>query len=52
MEYYWELSSKNAQKIESSNVGYPPEIITIRFASWISGKIVSLQQDKDIQKLL
>ena len=27
-------------------------MITIRFASWISGRIVSLQPDKDIQKLL
>jgi len=25
---------------------------TIRFAGWISDRIVSLQQDKDIQKLL
>jgi len=29
-----------------------PEMITIRFAGWISGKIVSLQPDTDIQKLL
>ena len=28
------------------------EMITIRFAGWISGGIVSLQPDKDIQKLL
>jgi len=28
------------------------EMITIRFASWISGRIVSLQPDTDIQKLL
>ena len=28
------------------------EMITIRFAGWISGRIVSLQPDKDIQKLL
>ena len=27
-------------------------MITIRFAGWISGRIVSLQQDKDFQKLL
>jgi len=27
-------------------------MITIRFAGWISGKIVSLQPDTDIQKLL
>jgi len=26
-------------------------MITIRFAGWISGRIVSLQPDKDIQKL-
>jgi len=29
-----------------------PEMITIRFAGWISGRIVSLQPDTDIQKLL
>jgi len=29
-----------------------PEIITIRFAGWISGRILSLQPDTDIQKLL
>jgi len=29
-----------------------PELITIRFAGWISGRIVSLQPDKDIQKLI
>ena len=28
------------------------EMITIRFAIWISGRIVSLQPDTDIQKLL
>ena len=28
------------------------ETITIRFAGWISGRIVSLQPDTDIQKLL
>ena len=28
------------------------ETITIRFAGWISGRIVSLQPDKDIQNLL
>ena len=27
-------------------------MITIRFAGWISGRIVSLQPDTDIQKLL
>ena len=27
-------------------------MITIRFAGWISGSIVSLQPDPDIQKLL
>ena len=31
---------------------HPAEMITIRFAGWISGRIVSLQPDKDIQKLL
>jgi len=30
----------------------PPEITTIRFAGWISGRIVSLQPDTDIQKRL
>jgi len=29
-----------------------PEMITIRFAGWISDRIVSLQPDTDIQKLL
>jgi len=28
------------------------EMITIRFAGWISGRIVSLEPDTDIQKLL
>jgi len=28
------------------------EMITIRFAGWISGRIVSLEPDADIQKLL
>jgi len=28
------------------------EMITIRFSGWISGRIVSLQPDTDIQKLL
>jgi len=27
-------------------------MITIRFAGWISGRIVSLQPDTDIQKLV
>jgi len=31
---------------------YQPEMITNRLASWISGRIVSLQPDTDIQKLL
>ena len=31
---------------------YVPEMITIRFAGWISGRIVSLQPDTDIQNLL
>ena len=38
------------KKLSSVNNG--AEIITIRFASWISGRIVSLQPDTDIQKLL
>jgi len=29
-----------------------PEMITIRFAGWISGRIVSLQPDTNIKKLL
>ena len=33
-------------------IGFLPEMITIRFAGWISGRIVSLQPDKDIQNLL
>ena len=28
---------------------YKPEMITIRFAGWISGRIVILQTDTDIQ---
>jgi len=35
-----------------SGSGFLPEMITIRFAGWISGRIVSLQPDADIQKLL
>jgi len=31
---------------------YPPEMITIRFSGLISGRIMSLEPDKDIQKLL
>jgi len=31
---------------------FETEMITIRFAGWISGKIVILQPDTDIQKLL
>jgi len=34
------------------STGCTAEMITIRFAGWISGRIVSLQQDKDFQKLL
>jgi len=34
------------------NTNKVAEMITIRFAGWISGRIVSLQSDKDIQKLL
>jgi len=32
--------------------GSATEIITIRFIGWISGRILSLQRDIDIQKLL
>jgi len=32
--------------------GAGPEMITIRCAGWISGRIVSLQPDTDIQNLL
>jgi len=38
-------------KTELENISLP-EMITIRFAGWIFGRIVSLQPDKDIQKLL
>ena len=31
---------------------FEPETITTRFAGWISGRIVSVQPDTDIQKLL
>ena len=40
------------QHWEEQNSLSSPEMITIRFAGWISGRIVSLQPDKDIQKLL
>jgi len=31
---------------------FATEMITIRFAGWISGRLVGLQPDTDIQKLL
>jgi len=34
------------------NDTFATEMITIRFAGWISGRIVGLQPDTDIQKLL
>ena len=40
-----------ARSLEGDHVS-PAEIITIRFAGWISGRIVSLQPDADIQKLV
>jgi len=40
------------QLANSSFANHHREMITIRFAGWISGRIVSLQQDMDIQKLL
>ena len=45
------LTSLNLRR-KISLLCYVPEMITIRFAGWISGRIVSLQPDKDIQKLL
>jgi len=38
--------------LNRAHLCFSPEMITIRFAGWISGKIVSLQPDTDIQKLL
>ena len=44
-------------KQTDNQIGFKPqhrtaEMIIIRFASWISGRIVSVQPDTDIQKLL
>ena len=39
-------------KIGHTKPLYEAEMITIRFAGWISGRIVSLQPDTDIEKLL
>ena len=39
-------------RLNSSSNANVAEMIIIRFAGWISGRIVSLQPDKDIQKLL
>jgi len=36
----------------NKHILFATEIVTIRIAGWISGRIVSLQPDKDIQKLL
>jgi len=36
---------------ESQTYTQDAEMITIRFAGWVSGRIVSLQPDTDIQKL-
>ena len=49
----FEDESKTLSEIHSQQQQYcTVEMITIRFAGWIFGKIVSLQPDKDIQKLL
>ena len=45
-QHYEEQSALSSPQL------YRPEMITIRFAGWISGRIVSLQPDTDIQKLL
>ena len=39
-------------QFENRNLQRDGEMITIRFAGSISGRIVSLQSDKDVQKLL
>ena len=44
--------SKFIHKARMTNELYIAEMIIIRFAGWISGRIVSLQPDTDIQKLL
>jgi len=52
---FWrELSEfqKMRKEVKSLNNQYEAKMITIRFAGWISGRIVSLQPDTDIQKLL
>ena len=41
-----------SQRIRYVEYYFVPEMITIRFAGWISGRIVSLQPDTDIQELL
>jgi len=43
---------KTATKNSGEKHAFVPEMITIRFAGWISGRIVSLQPDTDIPKLL
>ena len=48
---YWMRSFVNKVILILAN-SHTAEMITIRFAGWISGRIVSLQPDKDIQKLL
>jgi len=44
--------SRNWIMFNTGTSYYLAEIITIRFASWISTRIVSLQPDTNIQKLL
>jgi len=45
-------SSQNHFYKISEHLISKPEMITMRFAGWISGRIVSLQPKSDIQKLL
>ena len=48
----WKNFGSNSKIFISVHHWCTQEMITIRFAGWISGRIVSLQQDTDIQELL
>jgi len=47
------INTRAFAKFSQSSSGHClTEMITIRLAGWISGRIVSLQPDPDIQKML
>ena len=49
---FWKRSRCGVKKLDSVHLCCTPEwaeMITIRFAGWISGRIVSLQPDTDIK---